>query len=155
MIGSGRGLLREMRKMLNCEIIRYIFFGILSTIINIVVFFVLINLTVAYTVATVSASIVSILFAFFTNKKYVFLSESTNRRQNIIEMVKFMLSRVITLLIDFLGMILFIEVVSFSETTSKVLMNIIVIMLNYLFSKFLVFIDIRKVYGGNQNEGCN
>lgn len=118
------------------EIISYLIFGVLTTLINIAVYFLLANVVgMDFKVATSIAWLVSVLFAFFTNKKYVFNSEN-----NILkELLLFFGARLFSYVVDIGGMILLIDVFHINDNISKILVNIIVIVLNYFISKKFIF----------------
>ncbi|WP_411348091.1 GtrA family protein [Paenibacillus sp. WLX2291] len=118
------------------EIINYIIFGVLTTVVNIVSYIILVNLLyMDYRIATTIAWIISVLFAFFTNKKYVFKSEKGFMK----EMVLFFGARLLSYFIDLMGMILLVEGLTINDTIAKILVNIIVILVNYFISKLIVF----------------
>lgn len=125
-------------KMLK-ELISYGIFGVLTTIINIVVFFLLDKLKVPYTVGTVIAWFISVLFAFYTNKKYVFKSESTSKEVMTKEVTAFYGSRVLSLFIDLGLMFLLINILVLGNLISKILSNIVVVVVNYILSKLFIF----------------
>ena len=92
-------------------------------------------LHVDYRVATSLAWIISVLFAFFTNKKYVFKSEKGFMK----EMLLFFGARLLSYFIDLIGMIFLVEGLATNDTIAKVIVNIIVILVNYFISKWIVF----------------
>lgn len=119
------------------EIILYLIFGVLTTIVNIASFYILADiLKINWIVSNVAAWILSVLFAYFTNKTYVF--ESKNK--NIIkEFISFIICRVLSLGIDMVFMFILIDLLSVSNLISKIIVNVIVVIANYIFSKFLIF----------------
>lgn len=121
------------------QIISYGVFGVLTTIINLLVFKISIYLNIQYIASNFIAFLVAILFAYFTNRSYVFNSSASNVKGMIIEFVKFVLSRSIVLVIEFIGLYLLIETFSIEVMSSKVIMTIITIVLNYVFSKKFIF----------------
>lgn len=125
-------LLRKYR-----EIIAYLIFGVLTTLVNIVVYFVASNLLgINYLISNFLAWFISILFAYITNRSYVFESTSS---QFIKEAIKFFGSRLTTGLIDMGLMWLLVSFTPIDDILIKILVNIIVIVLNYIFSKLFVF----------------
>lgn len=114
-------------------------FGLLTTVINLLSFYILITLAIEYKIATLIASAISIVFAFFTNRIYVFQSKSMAKIGIFKEFTRFFLARVLTLFIDFISMIFFIEICDIGEVIGKIITNIIVIILNYIISEFFVF----------------
>ena len=85
------------------------------------------------------ANILAILFAYITNRKWVFESFAVTRRQKLKEMAKFFLSRGFTLVIDFAGLFLMHKVFGVNEIISKIVVSIVVIVLNFVFSKLIIF----------------
>lgn len=120
--------------------ILYILFGVFTTIVNIVVYCVLTDaLAVHYLVSNVMAWIVSVMFAFVTNKLWVFESQTWIGMSALIEMANFFLSRVATGVMDMLFMWVLVDVIVVDEMVAKVSVNILVIIANYLASKLWIF----------------
>ena len=122
----------------NKEIILYILFGVLTTFVNITTFL-LFETLLNYKVANIIAFIISIFFAYITNKLYVFESRKTASKYVMLELINFFISRIVTFLIDILLMILLVEILDINSLQSKFFVNIIVIVLNYIISKRVVF----------------
>ena len=116
------------------EIIMYLVFGVLTTVVNIVVYFLSAELLhINYLISNALAWFLSVLFAYITNRKYVFESSS----QNILkEAVSFFSSRLATGILDMVLMWLFVY---FNVVIAKVIVNVIVVVLNYVLSKLVVF----------------
>jgi putative flippase GtrA len=117
------------------ELLSYIVAGAFTTLVNFAVYYLLIFLSIEYKIANTAAFIVSVLFAFIVNKKYVFLSENGY----IGEFIKFSAGRIFTYMLDIGSMILLIEFLSVGEYAAKVWTNILVIAANYFISKFWTF----------------
>lgn len=119
------------------EIIMYLIFGILTTVVNIVVYFITSNvLNINYLISNATAWFLSVLFAYVTNKLYVFESSS---KEFIKEIVAFFSSRLATGILDMFLMWLFVTVASLNDVVVKIFVNILVIIMNYIFSKLFVF----------------
>lgn len=124
------------------EMINYLIVGGLTTCVSLLTYYLLTftilnpNISTELQIATIISWIISVLFAFFTNKKYVF--ESKNKF-NFKEMISFILSRLSTLFIEMLLMYLLVTICKYNDKIMKIVVQIIVIILNYLLSKFLVF----------------
>ncbi len=118
------------------EPIYYILFGIATTLVNIVAYFLLSKTSLSTAVSTASAWLISVIFAFFTNRKYVFNAGKNNFLK---QLIGFFSMRIATGALDVLIMIIFVDALRFNDMLIKVLSNILVIILNYIFSKFLVF----------------
>lgn len=119
------------------EIIMYLVFGVLTTVVNIVVYFLSAELLyINYLISNALAWFLSVLFAYITNRKYVFESSS----QNILkEAVSFFSSRLATGILDMVLMWLFVYFNVVNDVIAKVIVNVIVVVLNYVLSKLVVF----------------
>ena len=119
------------------EIINYLIFGVLTTLVSILsyAFFTrLINLD--YVLSNILSWILSVTFAFFTNQKYVFNTSSSSK---IKDMFKFYLSRLTSLGIELITMYILVTLLSLNDMISKIIVQFIVIVLNYVLSKLFVF----------------
>lgn len=122
------------------ELILYVFFGGLTTLCNLVCYYIFAHLLgLDEITATVIAFVVSVLFAFFTNRRYVFMSDAKGTKQVTSELVKFFGSRLFSGGLDVLIMYLFVSLLLYNDMLIKILSNILVIILNYIFSKLFVF----------------
>ena len=126
------------------RIILYILFGILTTLVNVVVYFACYCLKFSTSASTVTAWILSVLFAYITNRKYVFGSKLSGIKKVFKEVSNFFLSRLSTGLLDLAVMLLFVDILEFNGMFIKVISNMVVIVLNYILSKFLVFKPLHK-----------
>ncbi|WP_438493125.1 GtrA family protein [Paenibacillus sp. IHBB 3054] len=121
------------------EVCSYIIFGILTTVVNISIFYVLSKSGFDFKISTTIAWVISVLFAFITNKKYVFKSTENKPKSTLKEFNQFFILRILSYIIDLVSMILLINYISMDVMIAKVITNIIVIVLNYLISKKLIF----------------
>lgn len=126
----------------NQEIITYLIFGVLTTIISLLTYYILTftilnaNKPLELQIANILSWIVSVTFAYLTNRKYVFKSNNNNK---IKEIIKFYLSRLSTLGVDMLLMFVFVSKLNFNDKIIKIIVQVIVIVLNYILSKIIVF----------------
>lgn len=122
------------------EIILYLIVGGLTTLINVVSYWIFAHPVLLNTViSTVLAWFVSVLFAFFANKIVVFESKSYEKRIFVKEMLLFFVSRAATGALDVAIMYIFVDLLLFNDLVMKIISNIVIIILNYIISKFLVF----------------
>jgi len=121
------------------EGMRYLIFGGVSTILNILVFILLDKLGISTIISNFIAWVVSIVFAYFTNKMCVFNTKTNNKKELSKEVFSFVGCRILTLLIDELYMYITIDILNFNSLIMKIISNIIVIILNFVFSKILIF----------------
>ena len=122
------------------EIIDYIIFGGLTTLVNIVVFYIFDTLLGwPYLIANAVAIVLSILFAYITNKRFVFKTSDMTAQENIVEFLKFIGFRLVSGLADMATMLLLVDLISFDTNIAKLLTQFIVVVLNYVFSKLFIF----------------
>lgn len=121
---------------LDKELFLYVVFGTLTTIVNIVVYFALEYVGVNYIISNIIAWFLSVLFAYVTNRIWVFESKSPNIMK---EMVLFFSGRIFTGVLDTALLYLFVDILTLGNTFSKIAVEIIIIILNYLLSKLIVF----------------
>ncbi len=126
------------------DIIIYLIFGVLTTLVNFIVYFLLYN--VAKTSATLSnvvAWAVAVIFAFVTNKPFVFQSKDWSLPVVVPEFCKFVGCRVGTGLLETLIILITVDILQFSGNLIKIVVSILVVILNYVASKLFVF-DKKK-----------
>ena len=121
------------------ELVLYVVFGAFTFFVNIAVYFLFENvLGVNYLISNIIAWFFSVLFAYITNRIWVFESKSPDILK---EMALFFGGRIFSGVVDTALMYLFIDVMMIGDTISKIVVQIIVIVLNYIFSKLIVFKD--------------
>lgn len=122
------------------DTIPYLFFGVLTTLVNIVTYDVLWQfLGWNYQIANVLAYLISVLFAYVTNKLWVFKSHTTSRKAFWKEMGSFFLYRGGSWVVDQSTMTIGVSLLHGNGLIVKIIANVIVIVLNYVFSKFIIF----------------
>lgn len=129
-----------MNKLLNREVIMYIIFGVLTTLVNLIISFVLegvVNINGAW--ASAIGIVCSVLFAYFTNRKWVFNTKAKGFKENFREFIKFILGRAVTMVIEQGGVVIFYSYMNLPFMPVKLSLTIIVIILNFFFSKFFAF----------------
>ncbi len=126
----------------NYEMIMYIICGVLTTVVNYVVYFLMPRFGengVDIILAQVVAWIAAVLFAFFTNKIFVFESPDFHVKVLFKELIPFVAARLISLGFDTLFVYVTVAVLGLNEPLFKLLSNIFVLIANYLASKFIIF----------------
>ncbi|MGO3318468.1 MAG: GtrA family protein [Leuconostoc carnosum] len=117
----------------------YLIFGVLTTIINILSYYMLLEWHANIQVAVVISWLLSILFAYSTNKIWVFQSSSQSFRGIIREMSLFFSARVITLLVEMIIIWFGVQLLRQNPIVWKVIDNIVVVLVNYIFSQRVIF----------------
>lgn len=124
------------------EIINYLIFGVLTTVVSLVTYYICVytildpDNAVQLQIANVISWIISVAFAYITNRKFVFESKEKNK---IKEASKFVTSRIATLLMDMAIMYVGVTVLKFNDKIMKLVSQVVVIVMNYILSKILVF----------------
>lgn len=136
------------------ELITYVIFGGLTTLVNFVAFYVVTQILgeELYLLNNAIAWVVSVVFAYVTNKLFVFESKSWNLKLVAKESVEFVGARIFSFLIEEGGMLLFVSVLGFGEISfnifgftitgqliAKLILAVVVVIMNYFFSKFIIF----------------
>ena len=142
-----------IKKLLNKEFIMYIIFGVCTTLVNFLAYLVLTRCIVIsenadfnVTIANIIAWILSVLFAYVTNKIWVFESKAVGKAL-IKEITAFFSCRVASLLLDVLIVFVGFTLLKFPDMPVKLVSNVFVVIFNYIFSKLFIFKN-----GGEKNE---
>ena len=121
------------------ELMMYFIFGVLTTVVNFVVYLLFARfLNVNYLISNVLAWFFSVLFAYVTNRIWVFESKSSNILK---EMSLFFGGRIFSGVVDTALMYLLIGILAVGDVISKIIIQVIVVILNYVISKIIVFKD--------------
>ncbi len=154
-------------KLFTREFITYVLFGVLTTVVNLVTFYItkkffisiewngvfnallgnagfekalaLLGEGTDYLDATLIAWLVAVIFAFVTNKLIVFESKSWKPSVAGKEFAGFMGARLFSLLVELLCMFIMVTLLSFNDYIAKIIVGILVIIINYVFSKLIIF----------------
>lgn len=122
------------------EVILYVFFGGLTTVVNWVSYWFLADILHAgYLWATVIAQGLSILFAYVTNRKWVFESQARGFKGILGEMLRFFGARALSFFLDVGCMYAGVDLLRLNDKLMKLLSNVIIVIVNYAFSKLFVF----------------
>jgi putative flippase GtrA len=122
------------------EVAAYLVFGVLTTLVNIGVYTALTRAAgMEYLWSNAIAWVVSVAFAFVTNKLWVFESRSARPGVLAFEMSTFVVSRLASGLLDTGLMFVLVSLAHAPDLWSKVLVNVVVVVVNYASSKYVVF----------------
>lgn len=127
------------------KIISFTFWGILTTALNVILYYLFRYIKLSVQISTVLAWFLCVLFAFITNKKYVFKGTSTSAKAFVREIIYFYGSRLFSGLADVLIMSLFVNIIGFNEVFSKITDEILVSAFNFLFSFLVIFKEKKDV----------
>ena len=130
-----RALLRKHR-----ELISYVFWGVMTTAVNYAAYFLLRNVFLVSLVAgNAAAWAVSVLFAYFVNKLFVFRSKDWAWRVALRELWQMVASRLFSLGLEMGILWLFVDKLHYNDAIVKLCANVVVVVVNYVLSKFIIF----------------
>lgn len=122
------------------DVIPYLFFGVCTTVVNVATYWVCAHwLGCGTMVSTIIAWVLAVLFAYITNRKWVFHSEAHGRTEIMKEICSFFGCRLATGVVDWGCMFIFVDLLSWNDVVIKFAANILVIILNYIASKLIIF----------------
>lgn len=122
------------------DIVTYLIFGVLTTVVNYLVYLPLYNLLgIPAAVCNIIAWAFAVAFAFLTNKPFVFKSHDWSAKTVVPELSKFVGSRVATGAMETGIIFLAVDLMGWNGNIWKIVTSVLVVILNYLFSKLLVF----------------
>lgn len=136
-----------IKKVCSREVMTYLIAGVLTTVVNFIASYLFYNiLKINENVTTVLAWIVAVLFAYIINNSWVFLQKYEGLRLEIIKIGKFFGARLLTLIIELGGIMVFVTWLKMPYWYIKAILAVVVTILNYVFSKIFIFIkkDKRK-----------
>ncbi len=126
------------------EIISYLFFGFLTTIVSFGTYVLFANTFLAgksdldIQIANVLSWICAVIFAYVTNRIFVFKSKTIGK-EKVKEVFNFALARVFSLLVDMFMMYILYSVMHIDDTISKIIVQFVVVAMNYILSKVIIF----------------
>ncbi len=136
------------------ELIVYVIFGVCTTVVNLITFK-LWNLILGeeqYLISNIIAWVASVIFAYITNKIWVFESKSWDTKVILKEIPSFFAARVFSFLVEEVGLYIFVDLLKFNEYSmnilsislsgemiAKIILAVVVVVLNFVFSKLFIF----------------
>lgn len=122
------------------SIIAYLFFGVLTTLINWGCYYLFYSIaSIPDVFSTIIAWIIAVAFAFITNKLWVFDSKSFDSKTILHEIWTFTAARLITGILDVVIMYFAVDVFAMDAAIWKLISNIMVTIINYIFSQLIIF----------------
>lgn len=122
------------------DFILYGIFGVLTTVVNMAVYWLCAHpFGIAVLPSTLIAWFMAVLFAYLTNRKWVFHSEASTRQEIRKEIISFYSCRIATGIVDWAMMFVCVDLLGFNDMIIKILANVAVIILNYVASKLVIF----------------
>ncbi|QIL51296.1 GtrA family protein [Weissella coleopterorum] len=125
--------------------ILYLFFGVMTTVINILIYGGLHLVHTPYQIAYWTAWFVTVLFAYLTNRRWVFSSQARGFKQISVEVFNFYLARFITGILGSGIMIIGVSWLHQNDFIWNIIQNVFVIISNYILSKWFIFKNKEKL----------
>lgn len=126
-------------------LILYGIFGVTTTIINVVSYALMLLIGINVQVAVVVSWLLAVIVAYLTNRVLVFNSGASTNIELLREFISFMLARLATLIVEMLIIWFGVQLLDQDPIIWKIIDNIVVIILNYVISKLIVFKNTRKI----------
>ena len=122
------------------EVLSYLIFGVLTTVVNYCVYLPVYNLLgLSASVSNMIAWVVAVAFAYLTNKPFVFKSYDWSLKTVVPELTKFVSCRIASGFAETLILLITVDILGWDGNLWKLLTSVLVVVLNYFGSKFLVF----------------
>lgn len=122
------------------DIVSYLFFGVLTTLVNFLVYFPLYNwMRLSATFSNIIAWVIAVAFAYLTNKPFVFKSHDWTAKTVLPELTKFVGCRIGSGLLETLVIFLTVDMLTWNGNSMKIIISVVVVILNYIASKWIVF----------------
>ena len=117
------------------EFIKYAITGVITTMINYVIYSAGLYFHISYLIANTIALLFAVIFAYFMNRNIVFQSKNNSRK----EILLFFILRFLTLLVENVCLWIFIDYIHWNPSISKIIVMLITVIGNYFFCKFSIF----------------
>lgn len=127
------------------ELLKYLFIGGCTTVVSLASYFVFANVTeMHYQAANVLSWVLAVAFAYVTNKTFVFRSKYDGVKNTLLELGSFVSFRIASLAAEIISMYFFVHICKMDDNIVKLMNQVIVTVLNYVFSKFFIFQDKKS-----------
>lgn len=133
---------KHLKKILmeRWDVFVYLFFGVLTTIVNYIIYLPLLNIAgLSAAISNVLAWIAAVTFAYLTNKPFVFKSYDWSVQTVLPELARFVSCRLMSGIMETLIILVAVDILGWNGNLWKLLTSVLVVILNYIFSKFFVF----------------
>ena len=138
--------MNNIKRILNKETISYVIFGVLTTIINLTSYYFFSKIiNINYLISNIISWIISVIFSYITNKLYVFNSKDKSKDIIIKEFIKFVNCRLTSGIIEMILLFLLVDIIKVNDVISKLVIGVIVVILNFIFSKLFVFKKLNQL----------
>ena len=129
----------KLKKLINKETFLYLVFGVLTTVVDFLAYIILTHMSVNFMVANVISWIFAVIFAYATNKIFVFNSKSMKKDVLIDEILGFISARLFSLVFSLIFIYCMVTLLGTNDLIAKILSSVFVVITNYILSKFYIF----------------
>lgn len=146
-ISRSVGMVESLKKLFSKyeETLLYLIFGVLTTFVNFIVYLTLTDIfDINYLISNIFAFVAAVIFAFITNKIFVFKSHSWRPGKLVFEVTSFFGARIVSLFADMGILFVMAGLLGINDVIAKVCSNVVVVIMNYVFSKWIIFREDRK-----------
>lgn len=127
------------------EGINYLIFGFLAFVLNYILYFIFADVvSMHYMAATGVSWVLTVVFAYWTNRTFVFKSQNKDKRSVAAEFASFIGARVATEVLELGLMYLMVDIMAINDKASKLVCQVLVILANYVLSKIWIFKDKQE-----------
>lgn len=152
---SGHSRLFETIRNKWLKIGAYLFWGVMTTLVNMAAFWLFRSgLSRSVLLANAIAWALAVLFAYVTNRAFVFRSNATTFSRRFAELARFIASRVFSGILDMALMLVTVHLLSFDEIIMKGAVNVVVVIVNYVMSELFVFKRGAVVHAATERDSC-
>lgn len=131
----------------------YLIFGFLAFVLNYILYFLFADaLSMHYMAATVLSWVLTVVFAYWTNRTFVFKSRNKDISAIVKEFISFIGARVATEVLEIVLMYVMVDLLAINDKISKLVCQTIVILANYVLSKIWIFKDKEKVEAAHDDS---
>ncbi len=132
-------MIKLVQRFFSKEIVRYLLFGGLTVLVNLACFYLFTEVFFwNLDISNIISVVIALLFAYVTNTRFVFRSKCNSKKERLSEFVRFIVARIFTMFLEIFGVHCMVAILSLHALVSKCIMQIIVITLNYVFSKRII-----------------
>lgn len=122
------------------ELISYLFWGVMTTLVNYIIYFACTKVLLAhYLASNIFAWVLSVIFAFLVNKIFVFKSRSWGASDTLCQISQFISARIFSLGLETFLLFVFVRFLGYDDSIIKIAAGIVVVIVNYIFSKWIIF----------------
>ena len=139
---GGKEMMQKIRSFLEkyWDVVTYLFFGVLTTVVNYLIYLPVYNLLgLTAAVSNAIAWVVAVAFAYLTNKPFVFRSHDWSAKTVVPELTKFVGCRLASGVMETVILFVTVDLLGWNGNLWKLVTSVLVVILNYLASKLLVF----------------